>query len=493
MTKVKNIETIFEKGNNCPLNHNRISNVAIIDNSVEDIIPKSYLEEEHGFGCDGVFILPEVSEIEIVRHYVELSRLNFGVDNGFYPLGSCTMKYNPKINEYVGSLDGFLKIHPLQPECQGSLELLFDLEQKLSEITGMDDFSLQPAAGAQGEFAGISIIKKYFEVRGELKTKTKILIPDSSHGTNPATSAMCGFSVIVINSNDQGEIRLDELEFAMQKGDVAGIMLTNPNTLGLFERDILKITEMIHKYGGLTYYDGANMNALMGKCKPGDMGFDIIHLNLHKTFSTPHGGGGPGAGPVGVKKFLSEFLPNPRIIENKGVFVLVDSAKNSIGKIKAFYGNFAVLIRAYTYILMLGADGLKRASENAVLNANYLKVKLSEKYNLPIKRTCMHEFVINDLEMANEVSTLDIAKRLLDYGVHAPTIYFPLIIPGAMMIEPTESETKKTLDRFVEIMFSIFEESITDPDLLKKAPQNTSIGRLDQVQAARKPILRYKP
>ncbi|MHA1729958.1 MAG: aminomethyl-transferring glycine dehydrogenase subunit GcvPB [Promethearchaeota archaeon] len=488
--KRENFSTIFEKNINAPHTHHRVPKKALSEKKLSEIIPFEFIEPQHGYNSDKVQILPEVPEVEVVRHYISyLSHMNYGVDNGFYPLGSCTMKYNPKINENIASLDGFSNIHPLQPQCQGSLELMYELEKSLCEITGMDEFTLEPAAGAHGEFTGISIIKKFFKSNG--KKKKFIVIPDSAHGTNPASASMCGFGTIVIKSNDNGEVSLDELEFAMKQGDIAGFMLTNPNTLGLFERNILKITEIVHKYSGLCYYDGANMNAMMGKCKPGDMGFDIIHLNLHKTFSTPHGGGGPGAGPVGVKSFLRDYLPNPRIVQQDLGYELRNKAKNSIGKVKSFYGNFGVLVKAYTYIIMLGRDGLKRASENAVLNANYLRVKLMNKYDLPIKRICQHEFVISDKNMSNDVSTIDIAKRLLDYGIHAPTIYFPQIVDGAMMIEPTETESKERLDHFIETMLKIREEAEENPELLKKAPINTNVGRLDAVQAARKPVLKY--
>ncbi|MBN2155796.1 MAG: aminomethyl-transferring glycine dehydrogenase subunit GcvPB [Candidatus Lokiarchaeota archaeon] len=475
----------------CPLTHHRISDSPLIAKKINEIIPDIYLETDHGYGCDEEHILPEVSEVELVRHYVKLSTRNFGVDTGFYPLGSCTMKYNPKINEYTASLPGFLT-HPYQSsnQIQGSLELLYDLEQKLCKITGMDAFTLQPSAGAHGEFTGISIMKKYFHEKGE--TKKFIIVPDSAHGTNPATAAMCQYGVITITSNKHGEVSLEELEAAMQQRDVAGIMLTNPNTLGLFDRNILKITEIVHRYGGLAYYDGANMNAMMGKCKPGEMGFDIIHLNLHKTFSTPHGGGGPGSGPVGVKKFLTEYLPNPRIVYNDKKYTLSEVATKSIGKVKAFYGNFGILVRAYTYILMMGEDGLIRASENAVLNANYLRSLLSTEYKVPFDRICQHEFVMSDETLKNECTTLDLAKRLLDYGFHAPTIYFPLIVSGAIMIEPTETETKETLDTFAQTLKKIKTESIREPELLKKAPISTVVGRLDEVKAARQPKLKFE-
>lgn len=484
-------KTIFEKGNDCPLSYERIRSKILTDQTLDKIIPNDYIEPKHDFECSTDHILPEVSEVDLVRHYINLSQKNYGTDNGFYPLGSCTMKYNPKLNEQVAKLEGFTQIHPLQPHNQGALRLMYELEGKLCDIAGMDAFTLQPAAGAQGEFTGISIMKKYFSLKGE--NRNKIIIPDSAHGTNPATSGMCGYGVIVINSNESGEVSLDELEFAMKQGDVAGIMLTNPNTLGLFDRSILKITEIVHKYGGLAYYDGANMNAMFGKCKPGDMGFDIIHLNLHKSFSTPHGGGGPGSGPVGVKNELKEFLPNPRIVKNGEKYSIENTATKSIGNVKSFYGNFSVLVRAFTYILMLGEDGLTRASENAVINANYLRVKLSKTYKVAVNRICQHEFVLSDSTLRNDVSTEDVAKRLLDYGYYAPTIYFPLIVHGAMMIEPTETESLPTLDDFVETMEKIYEEAETNPDILKKAPHNTPVGRLDSVQAAKKPILRFQP
>ncbi len=485
------MKTIFEKSKNCPLTRHRIPDIALTDESIEKLIPKVLIEPDHGYECDEEIILPEVSEVELVRHYVELSTRNFGVDTGFYPLGSCTMKYNPKINEYTASLPGFAT-HPYQSPCQsqGSLELMYDLEQKLCKITGMDAFTLQPSAGAHGEFTGITLMKKYFHEKGE--QKKFIIIPDSAHGTNPATAAMCQYGVITIASTKEGEVSLEELEAAMKQGEVAGIMLTNPNTLGLFDRNILKITEIVHKFGGLAYYDGANMNAMMGKCKPGEMGFDIIHLNLHKTFSTPHGGGGPGSGPVGVKGFLKEYLPNPRIEKNKDEYQLMNSATKSIGKVKAFFGNFGILVRAYTYILMLGEDGLTKASENAVLNANYLRSILKTSFNLPYDRICQHEFVINDETLGNQCTTLDLAKRLLDYGFHAPTIYFPLIVSGAIMVEPTETETKETLDSFAETLGKIKEESEKNPDLLKNAPNKTVVGRLDEVTAARQPKLKYE-
>ncbi len=492
MVEKKKVKIIFEKSINCPTNHQRISNKALSKKEISEIIPLNLIEPipKIESKADSFPIIPEISEIDLVRHFISLSLRNYGVDSGFYPLGSCTMKYNPKICEFTASLDGFADIHPLQPECQGALELLYNLEQKLCEIEGMDVFTLQPAAGAHGEYTGIAIIKKYFELKGE--KRKYIIIPDSAHGTNPATAAMCGFATIEIESDKNGEVSLEKLEAAMKLGDVAGLMLTNPNTLGLFDRNILKITEIVHKYGGLCYYDGANMNAMMGKCKPGEMGFDIIHVNLHKTFATPHGGGGPGSGPVGVKSFLADYLPNPKIIKFNDTFCFDDVSKNSIGKVKSFYGNFSILVRAYTYILMMGENGLRRASENAVLNANYLRVKLKEKFNSPIDRICQHECVLNDKNLPYDISTMDIAKRLLDYGFHAPTIYFPLIIHGAMMFEPTETESKANLDEFIDVMYKIYEEITENPEVVRKSPINTVVGRLNDVLAARKPILRYQ-
>lgn len=432
--------------------------------------------------------LPELSEVDVVRHYIALSRRNFGVDNGFYPLGSCTMKYNPKVNEDLAKLDGFVNVHPYQPHVQGCLQLMYELKQYLCEITGMDDFTLQPAAGAHGELTGLMIVKAYFESKGE--NRTKVIVPDSSHGTNPASATMCGLKAIEIKSKD-GCVDVNELAKVMDE-DVAAIMLTNPNTLGLFEKDILKINELIHEYGALSYCDGANLNALLGICRPGDMGFDIIHLNLHKTFSTPHGCGGPGAGPVGVKEDLIKFLPIPRIEKIGNKYELTYNHPHSIGRVKAFYGNFGVMIKAYTYILSLGPQGLREVAENAVLNANYLKEKLKKYYHLPYDKICKHEFVLSDKGMPNNVTTNDIAKRLIDYGFHPPTVYFPLIVPGAIMIEPTETESKEMLDRFIEIMVRIKEEAEKNPEVIKKAPNNSVIKRLDAVKAARHPDLRYQ-
>jgi glycine dehydrogenase subunit 2 len=397
------------------------------------------------------------------------------------------MKYNPKINEVIARLQGFSKIHPLQGKNEGAMELILDLSQLLQEITGMDGFTLQPAAGAHGELTGLLIMKKYFEVKG-IK-KDKIIVPDSAHGTNPASAKMAGYSIIELQSNESGEVPLDQLEFAMNDGDVAGIMLTNPNTLGVFDTQIKEITQIVHKYGGLCYYDGANLNPMLGISKPRDMGFDIIHLNLHKTFSTPHGGGGPGSGPVGVSEELIPHLPDPCVFAGKEGFVCRNNSEKSIGRIKSFWGNFGVFVKAYAYILALGYEGLKRVGQMAVLNANYLRIKLKEKFHLPYNRTCMHEFVLSDKGIPNGITTEDIAKRILDHGLYAPTVYFPLIVEGAMMIEPTETESKASLDRFIDKMLKIHKEAEENPDLVKTSPRDMPVRRLDAVKAARDPTL----
>ena len=429
--------------------------------------------------------LPEVSEVDVIRHFIHLSTLNYHVDKGFYPLGSCTMKYNPKVNDYAASLPGFTDIHPLQPEktVQGALRLMKELEEYLAEISGMDAVSLQPAAGAHGEFTGIKIIRKYHETQGN--PRKYVLIPDSAHGTNPASVTLSGYIAKTIKSNEKGLINLEELEANLNE-EVAAFMITNPNTLGLFEVEIMKIADMVHSVGALMYLDGANMNAFIGQIRPGDTGFDVMHFNLHKTFSTPHGGGGPGSGPVGVKKFLEPYLPIPRIIEKNGKLALSYDFPHSIGKIHSFYGNFLVMIKAYTYIRMLGKEHIRRVSEDAVINANYLRVKLQEHYDLPYKSICMHEFVLSGKFLKKYgVRTLDVAKRLLDYDFHAPTIYFPLIVPEALMIEPTETESKETLDAFVEAMTKIKEEAINNPDILHGAPHNTPVRRLNEALAAK--------
>jgi glycine dehydrogenase subunit 2 len=436
--------------------------------------------------------LPEVSEPEVVRHFTNLSKKNFAVDEGMYPLGSCTMKYNPKINEEVAALAGFNNVHPLQPisTVQGSLEVMYGLQNALKSISGMDQVSLLPSAGSQGELAGLMIIKAYLRENNQ-QNRNKIIIPDSSHGTNPASASMAGFETITIPSNENGTVDLQALKDAVGD-DTAGFMLTNPNTLGLFETDIIEIAEIVHGVGGLLYYDGANMNANLGITRPGDMGFDVLHYNLHKTFATPHGGGGPGSGPIGVKEKLVDFLPGHYIEKTDDGYTFSDNPKHTIGKVRSFHGNFGVMLKAYSYILSMGSDGLVSASQLAVLNANYLKESLKEDYVLPIKSVCKHEFVLSGLIEANGASTLDIAKRMMDYGYHPMTIYFPLIVEEAMMIEPTETETKETLDGFIIALKEIAEEAKTSPEKLKEAPISTLVRRLDEVTAARKPILTWK-
>ncbi len=437
--------------------------------------------------------LPEISEVSLVRHFVNLSRNNFGVDNNFYPLGSCTMKYNPKINEQIAGNEKLLKAHPLLDEefVQGILEILFEFNKMLQDISGMVLFSLQPVAGAHGEITGNIIMKKFHQVNGNIN-KNKIIVPDSAHGTNPATVTIAGFEVVEIKSDENGNIDIDELKKVVDD-NTAGIMITNPNTLGLFDTNILKIRDIIHKVGGLLYYDGANLNPLLGKVKISDMGFDIVHFNLHKTFSTPHGGGGPGSGPVGVTEKLKEFLPVPIVSKNKeGKFFLDYNLKQSIGKVHSFYGNFGVIIKAYTYIKSIGLEGLQAVGEKSVLNANYLMKKLDGVLELPYKRKCMHEFVLSGEELNKfGVHTMDLAKRLIDFGYHPPTVYFPLIVKEAIMIEPTETETKETLDKFADVFKKIVEEAEKEPDVLKNAPVNTAIGRLDETAAARNPVLTY--
>lgn len=434
--------------------------------------------------------LPELSENDLSRHYTELAKKTHGVNDGFYPLGSCTMKYNPKINEEIAKLPEFTNIHPLQPEdtMEGCIEVMNLTKKYLCEITGMDDMTLQPAAGAHGEFTGLLLIKAYHESRGDFKRK-KIIVPDSAHGTNPASAVMAGFTVVSIKSGEDGLVDLDKLREAVGD-DTAGLMLTNPNTVGLFDKNILEITKIVHEAGALAYYDGANLNAIMGIVRPGDMGFDVIHTNLHKTFSTPHGGGGPGSGPVGCKKILSKFLPNPSIDES-GKFKY---NSESIGQVKSFYGNFLVVVRALTYIATLGKEGIPKASKNAVLNANYMMAKLSDIYTMAYDNTCMHEFVMSleFLKKETGISAMDIAKGLLDKGIHPPTMYFPLIVHEALMIEPTETESKKTLDKAIEVLRDLYNKAKTKPEALHNAPILTAIRRPDEVKAARNPVLRYK-
>ncbi|MBM2802439.1 MAG: gcvPB [Deltaproteobacteria bacterium] len=453
---------------------------------VGELIPASLLRDDiPGF--------PELGELEAVRHFTCISQRNFAIESQFYPLGSCTMKYNPKINEAVARLAGFAEIHPLAPTklLQGALALLYDLEKMLAEISGMESVSLQPSAGAQGELTGLMLIRAYLGERGN--PRQKIIVPDTAHGTNPASSTLCGYDVIQISSNARGVIDVAAVEKVMGD-DVAAVMITNPNTLGLFETNIEAIAATVHQKGGMVYLDGANLNALMGIAKPGHMGVDVLHMNLHKTFSTPHGGGGPGAGPVAVKAQLRDYLPVPRIVQNGEQFQLQEDCPKSVGRVRSYLGNFGVLVRAYTYILSLGGDGLEAASRMALLNANYIRKRLAKAYQIAYDQPCMHECIFTDrVQHKNGVSTLDIAKRLLDYGYHPPTIYFPLVVSGALMIEPTETETPETLDGFIDAMLAIAQEAKDDPEMVKSAPHSTPVGRLDEARAARKPVLRWEP
>ena len=434
---------------------------------------------------------PEVSEGEVVRHFTRLSQWNMSAATTLYPLGSCTMKYNPVVNEYMARLPGLAQLHPLTPDdqAQGALMLLAELERCLAEISGMDAISLQPAAGAQGELTGMKLIRAYHQDRGT--ARKKVLIPASAHGTNPASAALCGYDVVQVATGSDGMLSADAVATCTDT-EVAALMVTNPNTLGLFEREILQITDMLHQHGALVYMDGANLNALMGVAKPGHMGADVIQFNLHKTFSTPHGGGGPGAGPVGVKNILAPYLPIPRIVHKNDTYTWSDTAPKSIGRVRSFYGNFGILVRAYAYILAMGGDGLTHATRMAILNANYLRKRLESVYTLATHEPCMHECVFSDRSFQQTgIKTLDIAKRLLDYGFYAPTIYFPLVVSGALMIEPTETETKETLDEFADALLAIAQEITDQPDLLKQAPFTTPVSRLDETRAARRPVLRW--
>ena len=461
----------------------------IEDYSLEDELPKHLVREEAPK-------LPEISELQLVRHYTQLSNKNFGIESGPYPLGSCTMKYNPKVNEDIANLDGFSNIHPNQdPEtAQGALELMYNMQEYLAEILGMDQVTLQPAAGAQGELAGILVIKAYHEANGEGDKRNKILVPDSAHGTNPATAAVTGYQTIEIPSNEKGTVDIEGLKAAVGE-DTAGIMLTNPNTVGLFEKDILEIVDIIHDAGGLLYYDGANSNANLGITNPGIMGFDVVHTNLHKTFTGPHGGGGPGSGPIGVKEFLVPYLPLPRIEKTEDRYVLNSEYPESIGRVKGNFGNFGVIVRAYSYIRAMGPKGLRKVSEDAVLNANYLKARIQDYYQTPYRdQYCKHEFVVSaNRQVALGVNAKDIGKRLLDYGVHAPTTYFPLIVEECLMIEPTETESKEDLDYTADAFIKIAEETEANPDVVREAPHRTSVRRLDEVTASRRPVLTYNP
>ncbi|WML54036.1 aminomethyl-transferring glycine dehydrogenase subunit GcvPB [Neobacillus sp. PS3-12] len=453
---------------------------------IKSLLPEGYLRDEDAQ-------LPEVSELDIMRHYTALSRRNHGVDSGFYPLGSCTMKYNPKMNENVARYNGFAHIHPLQDESsvQGALELMYDLQQHLVEITGMDEVTLQPAAGAHGEWTGLMLIRAYHEANGDTN-RNKVIIPDSAHGTNPASATVAGLEIVTVKSNENGLIDLEDLKLVAGE-DTAALMLTNPNTLGLFEENIVEVAEIVHAAGGKVYYDGANLNAVLSKARPGDMGFDVVHLNLHKTFTGPHGGGGPGSGPVGVKAELIPFLPKPVITKQGEEYVFDYDRPQSIGRVKPYYGNFGINVRAYTYIRSMGPDGLKAVTEYAVLNANYMMRRLADYYDLPYDRHCKHEFVLSGRRQKKlGVRTLDIAKRLLDFGYHPPTIYFPLNVEECIMIEPTETESKETLDSFIDTMIQIAKEAEENPEIVQEAPHTTVVGRLDETTAARKPILRYQ-
>lgn len=437
--------------------------------------------------------LPEVSEFDVVRHYTNISNKNFGVDTGFYPLGSCTMKYNPKINEEICSLPAFTGLHPLQPvtTTQGALEVYYNLQQTLAEISGLAEFTLNPFAGAHGELTGLMIMRQYHLKRGDEK-RTKVIVPDSAHGTNPASATVCGLQVVEVKSKPDGRIDVEDLK-PLLDDTIAGIMMTNPNTLGLFETEILEIAQLVHACGGLLYYDGANLNPLLGKCRPGDMGFDIMHINLHKTFSTPHGGGGPGSGPVGVTAALADYLPNPHVKKAEDGTFHIEKTPDALGQISGYIGNFGVMMRAYTYILSLGKENIKNIGPLATLNANYIKESLKDCYYLPIEGICKHEFVFDGLvDKSTGVTTLDIAKRLLDYGYHAPTIYFPLLFHQSIMIEPTETESLETLDEFIDVMRRVAQEAIEQPEKVKNAPHHTPVRRLDETTAAKHPILRYR-
>ncbi|EMR06662.1 putative glycine dehydrogenase [decarboxylating] subunit 2 [Bhargavaea cecembensis DSE10] len=455
------------------------------ETDLSGLLPEGLLREEPAE-------LPEASELDIMRHYTALSKRNHGVDSGFYPLGSCTMKYNPKVNEAAARLSGFANVHPLQEESsvQGAMGLMYDLQEHLVEITGMDEVTLQSAAGAHGEWTALMMIRAFHEANGD-HNRTKVIIPDSAHGTNPASATVAGLETITVKSDENGLVDIEDLKRVVGE-DTAALMLTNPNTLGLFEENILEMAEIVHGVGGKLYYDGANLNAIMGKVRPGDMGFDAVHLNLHKTFTGPHGGGGPGSGPVGVKKELIPFLPKPVLVKKDDAFTFDYDRPQSIGRIKPFYGNFGINVRAYAYIRSMGAEGLKLVSEYAVLNANYMMRRLAPHFDLPYDRHCKHEFVLSGRRQKQlGVRTLDIAKRLLDFGFHPPTIYFPLNVEEGMMIEPTETESKETLDAFIDAMIQIARETEENPEIVQEAPHTTVVSRLDETQAARKPVLKY--
>ena len=486
-----NEQLIFERSQPGRIGY-RLPPLDVEEEPLNDLVPKEFQRQDD---LEGV---PEVSEVDVIRHFVRMSTWNYSIDLGMYPLGSCTMKYNSRLNERVARIPGFANLHPLaeEHEAQGALEVIYDLQQHLAEITGLPGVSLQPAAGAHGEMTGIMIIRAFLDARdgAAASHRRTMLIPDSAHGTNPASAHLSGFSVKTIRSTPEGLTDLDHLRELCAHGEVAGLMLTNPNTLGLFERNIKEICEIVHEAGGLVYMDGANMNALVGVARPGDMGVDVIHLNLHKTFSTPHGGGGPGCGPCCCTKELEPFLPVPRIVKKGDVFSLDNDQPKSIGRVKAFFGNYGMMLRALAYTLTHGYDGLREATEAAVLNARYIARGLSDDYDKPFNSPPMHEVVFTDKRQTRKgVHTLDIAKRLIDYGFHPMTIYFPLIVQGAMLIEPTESVGRQELDQFIDAMKSIAREAVEDPELVLNAPHNTRIGRLDEAAAARKPVLRWKP
>ena len=437
--------------------------------------------------------LPEVSELDVVRHYTNLSNKNFGVDTGFYPLGSCTMKYNPKINEELAAMPEFAALHPLQPAetAQGALELYYNLQKALASLAGLEEFTLNPYAGAHGELTGLMVMRQYHISRGDTK-RTKVIVPDTAHGTNPASAMVSGLEVVEVKSKPNGSIDVEDLK-PLLDDTVAGIMMTNPNTVGMFETEILEIADLVHNAGGLLYYDGANLNPMLGKVRPGDMGFDIMHINLHKTFSTPHGGGGPGSGPVGVAKHLVDLLPNPRVRKAEDGSFYVDTDDKSLGNVSTFFGNFGVMMKAYAYILSLGKEGIKNVGPMATLNANYIKESLKDVYKLPIEGVCKHEFVFDGLaDKSTGVTTLNVAKRLLDFGFHAPTIYFPRLFHESMMIEPTETESKETLDEFIDAMRRVAKEAAEDPETVKAAPVTTKISHPDETGAAKNPVLSYR-
>jgi len=485
-----NEQLIFERSQPGRIGY-RLPPLDVDEQPLEELIPTEF---QRGDDLEGV---PEVSEVDVIRHFVRMSTWNYSIDLGMYPLGSCTMKYNSRVNERVARIPGFANLHPLTEEhdAQGALEVIYELQRHLAEITGLPGISLQPAAGAHGEMTGIMIIRAFLDARdGDSTNRRTMLIPDSAHGTNPASAHLSGFSVKTIRSTSEGLTDLEHLRELCSHGDVAGLMLTNPNTLGLFERNIKEICDIVHEAGGLVYMDGANMNALVGIARPGDMGVDVIHLNLHKTFSTPHGGGGPGCGPCCCTKELEPFLPTPRVIKTDSEYRLDYDQPQSIGRVKAFFGNYGMMLRALSYTLTHGNDGLREATEAAVLNARYIAQGLSSDFDKPFDSPPMHEVVFTDKRQTRKgVHTLDIAKRLIDYGFHPMTIYFPLIVQGAMLIEPTESVGRQELDQFIEAMRSIAKEAVEDPELVLNAPHNTRIGRLDEAAAARKPVLRWKP